>query len=179
MDCSPPGSSVHGIFPDKNTGVSCHFLLQLCTLQLLRSLDLSNGVPDVCGHSLHWGHVMKLWGRRDVCNRRQQWFQHPPLPFHFIKDFLDEQIIYSHGAQQKHFQHCTHWSKTVLWKQSVFQGESKPTATAQEKKLYLSYFLISVWWDLGYKHVWCCVISNIISLSVYLSIRPPIHMYIT
>ena len=27
MDCSPPGSSVHGI-PDKNTGVGCHALLQ-------------------------------------------------------------------------------------------------------------------------------------------------------
>ena len=33
MDCSPPGSSVHGIFfffffSGKNTGVGCHFLLQ-------------------------------------------------------------------------------------------------------------------------------------------------------
>ena len=28
MDCSPPGSSVHGIFTRKNTGVGCHFLLQ-------------------------------------------------------------------------------------------------------------------------------------------------------
>ena len=28
MDCSPPGSSIHGIFPGKNTGVGCHFLLQ-------------------------------------------------------------------------------------------------------------------------------------------------------
>ena len=28
MDCSPPGSSVRGIFPGKNTGVGCHFLLQ-------------------------------------------------------------------------------------------------------------------------------------------------------
>ena len=27
MDCSPPGSSVHGIFPGKNTRVGCHFLL--------------------------------------------------------------------------------------------------------------------------------------------------------
>ena len=26
-DCSPPGSSVRGIFPGKNTGVGCHFLL--------------------------------------------------------------------------------------------------------------------------------------------------------
>ena len=28
MDCSPPGSSVHGDSPGKNTGVGCHFLLQ-------------------------------------------------------------------------------------------------------------------------------------------------------
>ena len=28
MDCSLPGSSVHEIFPGKNTGVGCHLLLQ-------------------------------------------------------------------------------------------------------------------------------------------------------
>ena len=28
MDCSPPGSSAHGDSPGKNTGVSCHALLQ-------------------------------------------------------------------------------------------------------------------------------------------------------
>ena len=28
MDCSPPGSSVHGDFPSKNTGVGCHAFLQ-------------------------------------------------------------------------------------------------------------------------------------------------------
>ena len=28
MDCSPTGSSVHGDFPGKNTGVGCHALLQ-------------------------------------------------------------------------------------------------------------------------------------------------------
>ena len=28
IDCSPPGSSVHGDSPGKNTGVDCHFLLQ-------------------------------------------------------------------------------------------------------------------------------------------------------
>ena len=28
MDCIPPGSSVHGIFSSKNTGVGCYFLLQ-------------------------------------------------------------------------------------------------------------------------------------------------------
>ena len=28
MDCSPPGCSIHGIFPGKSTGVGCHCLLQ-------------------------------------------------------------------------------------------------------------------------------------------------------
>ena len=28
MDCSPPGGSVHGVSPGKNTGVGCHALLQ-------------------------------------------------------------------------------------------------------------------------------------------------------
>ena len=28
MDCSPPGSSVHGDSPGKNIGAGCHFLLQ-------------------------------------------------------------------------------------------------------------------------------------------------------
>ena len=28
VDCSPPGSSVHGDYPGKNTGVGCHALLQ-------------------------------------------------------------------------------------------------------------------------------------------------------
>ena len=28
MDCSPPGSSVHGDSPGKNSGVGCHALLQ-------------------------------------------------------------------------------------------------------------------------------------------------------
>ena len=28
LDYSLPGSSIYGIFPGKNTGVACHFLLQ-------------------------------------------------------------------------------------------------------------------------------------------------------
>ena len=40
MDCSPPGSSVHGDSPGKNTGVGCHVLLQgiFPTQELNRSL---------------------------------------------------------------------------------------------------------------------------------------------
>ena len=33
MDCSPPGSSVHGIFPGKSTGMECHCLLPGATVE--------------------------------------------------------------------------------------------------------------------------------------------------
>ena len=35
MNCSPPGSSVHGILLARNTGVGCHALLQRTNLGLL------------------------------------------------------------------------------------------------------------------------------------------------
>jgi len=44
MDCSLPGSSVHGIFSGKNTGVGCHFLLQ--------GIFLMQGDPDPTSPSL-------------------------------------------------------------------------------------------------------------------------------
>jgi len=41
MNCSPPGSSVHGDSPGKNTGVGCHAVLQgiFPTLGLNLGLD--------------------------------------------------------------------------------------------------------------------------------------------
>ena len=44
LDCSPPGSSVHGIFPVKNTGVGCHCLLQ--------------GIFPTQGSNLHLLHLL-------------------------------------------------------------------------------------------------------------------------
>ena len=35
MDCSQPGSSIHGIFPGKNTAMGSHFLLQIFPTQVL------------------------------------------------------------------------------------------------------------------------------------------------
>ena len=46
VDCSPPGSSVHGIFPSKNTGMSCHFLLQ--------GIFLTQGSNPGLLRLLHW-----------------------------------------------------------------------------------------------------------------------------
>ena len=40
-DCSPPGSSIHGDSPGKNTEVGCHFLLQ----GIFPTQGLSPGLP--------------------------------------------------------------------------------------------------------------------------------------
>ena len=42
MDRSPLGSSIHGIFPGKSTGVGCHFLLQGIFLTQGSNLGLLN-----------------------------------------------------------------------------------------------------------------------------------------
>ena len=42
MDCSPPGSSVHGDSPGKNTGVSCHALHQ----GIFPTQELDPGLPN-------------------------------------------------------------------------------------------------------------------------------------
>ena len=48
MDCSPPGSSVHGDSPGKNTGVDCHALLQ----GIFPTQGLNPGLPH-CRQNLH------------------------------------------------------------------------------------------------------------------------------
>ena len=46
MDCSLPGSSVHGIQESKNTGVDCHALLQ--------GIFPTQGSNPCLLHLLHW-----------------------------------------------------------------------------------------------------------------------------
>ena len=46
MDCSPPGSSVHGDYPGKNNGVGCHVLLQ--------EIFLTQGSNSRLLYFLHW-----------------------------------------------------------------------------------------------------------------------------
>ena len=55
MDCSPLGSSVHGIFPGKSTGVGCHFLLHTISWSLLKLMSIELVMPSnhliLCHHS--------------------------------------------------------------------------------------------------------------------------------
>ena len=55
MDCSPPGSSVHGDSPGKNTAVGCHALLQ----GIFITQELNPGLPhcrQILYHLSHQGN---------------------------------------------------------------------------------------------------------------------------
>ena len=56
MDCSLPGSSIHGIFPGKNTGVDCHFLLQ----RIFPTRRLNLGLPHCRQMLYHLSHQVIL-----------------------------------------------------------------------------------------------------------------------
>ena len=64
MDCSPPGSSVHGIFPGKITGGDCYVLLQ--------GIFLTQGLnPVLQSKSLPLSHVgSQFWGRAKARGRK-------------------------------------------------------------------------------------------------------------
>ena len=57
MDCSPPGSSIQGIFLSKNTGVGCHFLLQ--------GIFLTQGSNPSLLHLLHCRQILYHWATRE------------------------------------------------------------------------------------------------------------------
>ena len=68
MDCSPPGSSVHGDFPGKNTGVGCHALLQ----GIFPTQGLNSGLLHcrILYHLSYQGSPSVSWG---VFIKKKMW----------------------------------------------------------------------------------------------------------
>ena len=60
MDYSPPDSSVHGIFPGKNIGMGCHFLLQGIFLTQWWNLHLH---PHCC----RWHNFILFMAKIPLC----------------------------------------------------------------------------------------------------------------
>ena len=64
-DCSPPGSSIHGDSPGKNTGVGCHALLQ----EIVPIQGLNPGLPHCKREKSRWCMGLskgQLWLRRNI-----------------------------------------------------------------------------------------------------------------
>ena len=63
VDCSPPGSSIPWDFPEKNSGVGCHFLLQIPG-------DLSDPVIELASPTLAGRFfTTELSGKPPACSR--------------------------------------------------------------------------------------------------------------
>ena len=69
MDCSLPGSFVYGIFPGKNTGVCCHFLLQ----EIFLTQGLDPGFPHCRQMLYHVSHQGSLFIKRATQIHINEW----------------------------------------------------------------------------------------------------------
>ena len=72
MDCSLPGSSIHGDSPGKNTGMDCHALLQ----RLFPTQGSNPGHPHcrwILYHLNHQGSPVSLGKLREIVKDREAW----------------------------------------------------------------------------------------------------------
>ena len=76
-DCSPPGSSVHGDSPGKNTGVGCHALLQ----EIFPTQGLNLGL-------LHCRQILYCLSYREDLPTTVTIYQIPFIPLATLKDDL-------------------------------------------------------------------------------------------
>ena len=83
LDCSPPGSSVHGDSPGKNTGVGCHALLQ----GIFPTHGLNPGLP-------HCRQILYCLSHQGI-PKILEWVAYP-----FSRDLLDPGIELESPALQ-------------------------------------------------------------------------------
>ena len=93
MDCGPPGSSVHGHSPSKNTGAGCHALLQ--------GIFPTQGLNP---HLLHWRQI--LYPLSHLGSPTKCIFLILILEGHALR--LPRQI-FSHSLKWCSFQKCIHF----------------------------------------------------------------------
>ena len=91
MDCSPPGSSVHGDSPGKNAGVGCHSLFQ----GIFPTQESNPALP-------HWRqilyHRVTREARQEQSLSRVLFFPPVPSPCYFTGDnFSEEPRTVAHG----------------------------------------------------------------------------------
>ena len=84
MDCNLPGSSAHGDFPGKNTGVGCHALIQ----GIFLAQGSNPGLPHCRWILYHLGHQggPSVWAHR---NKTAMSSMHKSLSGNMFPYFLD------------------------------------------------------------------------------------------
>ena len=139
-DCSPPGFSVHGDSPGKNTGVGCHFLFQ----GIFPTQGLNPGLPH--------------------CQRKDSLLSEPPgkpcIPFTFSYTFNNHDTERlspfspqsSNGWNRKH----RSWGAWTLSSAiSCFPQVAYPSYSSAEKRIKVAgYSGILHFSDVMWEQVW-------------------------
>ena len=119
MDCSLPGSSVHGIFQAKSTGVGCHCLFWIYVTTLIYfwkcniALWSREGAVWVTksGNFLHHGSSGRVWRQNQgLKNQGQQEMR---------KQYLQVSLVVLHRVLKELFCKYSHWptqDKINHWK---------------------------------------------------------------
>ena len=96
LDCSPPGSSVHGDSPGKNIGVDCHALLQ----GILPSQGSNPGIPHCRCILYHLSHQGSPWILQWVAypfSRETSWPRHrsgvPCIAGRFFTSWATREVL--------------------------------------------------------------------------------------
>ena len=96
IDCSPPGSYVHGDSPGKNTGVGCHALLQ-GVFPIPRFQGIKPGSPTLQANSLPSEPPFNIKRHDRGPNKRQS---QPPIFFHHFPGLF---VFFTHFSLMLHY----------------------------------------------------------------------------
>ena len=106
-DCSPPGFSVHGDSPGKNTGMGCHFLLQ----GIFPTQESNPGLP-------HCRQILTVWATKESQEHWSGWLIPSP------GDLPDTGIQLGSPASQVDFWPTELPGKPGLQKREKYKKES-------------------------------------------------------
>ena len=103
MDCSPPGSSIHGDSPGKNTGVGCYAFLQ----GIFPTQGLNPGL-------LHCRQIFfTIWATREAQEKAQSTFNPTRFGSSKMKCFIRSPLL-------KQWLRTGNWARSLLFVRPVF-----------------------------------------------------------
>jgi len=106
LHCSPPGPSVHGDSPGKNTGVGCHVLLQ----GIFPTQGLNPGLPNCSQIVYHLSYQRSTIFSFNAHKNLLRWF------FAIARDSMVAQIVKNPPARQE----TQVWS--LVWEDPLEKG---------------------------------------------------------
>ena len=138
MDCSLPGSSIHGIFPGKSTGVGCHCLLELHYYNHWSYIELyiwstasSLVIISVEGSVIYLviQEIIILWNKQNIngilnniSGIKSKYFSHePPTPvFFFLKIVKTREWVTQSRSLIFHVAQMCYIKRFIRYKNTAF-----------------------------------------------------------